>query len=160
MLKLLKNCWKVCSWRQLSSNQSGLLVQDFYYFLLCSYLAQGKSSVQRKPNWKQWTGPEHFSTFTQKHSESNWFLSCVLVAAKSCSGKVKEYSLVFFSASDFVLLCRTTKLMKTQHYSSQSRPREALWDPTGRYWMLTFLIGIVLATEHLTGSESWRAGDV
>lgn len=102
----------------------------------------------------------HFPTFTQKHSESNQFLSCVLVATKSCSGKVKEFSLGFFSASDFVLLCRTTKLMKTQHYSSQSRPREALWDPTGRYWMLTFLTGRVLATDHLTGPESGRAGDV
>lgn len=89
----------------------------------------------------------------QKHSKPNWFLSCVLVAAKSYSGKVKEFSLVFFAASDFVLLCRTTKLMKTQHYSSQPRPREALWDPTGRYWMLTFLTGRVLATEHLTGLE-------
>lgn len=99
---------------------------------------------------------KHFPTFTQKHSKSSQFLSYV----SSCSGKVKEFSLGFFFASDFVLLCRTTKLMKTQHYSSQSRPREALWDPTGRYWMLTFLTGRVLATDHLTGPESGRAGDV
>lgn len=98
--------------------------------------------------------------FVQKHNKPNELLSCVPVAAKRCSDKVKEFSLVFFSASDFVLLCRTTKLMKTQHCSSQPRPREALWDPTGRYWMLTFLTGRVLATERLTGLESGRAGDV
>jgi len=50
--------------------------------------------------------------------------------------------------------------MKTQRYSSPSRPREALWDPTGRYWMLTFLTGRVLAAGHLTGPESGGAGDV
>lgn len=100
--------------------------------------------------------------FYEKHNKPSKFLSCVLLALKYCSGKVKEFSLgfVFFSTSDFVLLCRTTKLMKTQPYSSQSRPREALWDPTGRYWMLTFLTGRVLATERLTGLESGRAGDI
>lgn len=50
--------------------------------------------------------------------------------------------------------------MKTQRCSSQPRPREARWDPTGRYWMLTFLTGRVLAAKHLTGLESGRAGDV
>lgn len=95
----------------------------------------------------------------QKHKKPNKFLSCVLLAAKHCSGKVKEFSVFFLSfTSDFVLLCRTTKLMKTQHCSSQSRPREALWDPTGRYWMLTFLTGRVLATEHWAGLDSGRAG--
>lgn len=104
---------------------------------------------------------KHFPTYMQEHSNKpDQFLSCVLVAAKSCFGKVKEFSLGFFSASDFVLLCRTTKLMKTQRYSSQSRPREALWGPTGRYWMLTFLTGRALATDHLTGPGSGRAGDV
>lgn len=89
------------------------------------------------------------------------FLSYVSVAAeRPVLERVKFFPLVLFPPSDFVLFRRTTKLMKTQHYSSQSRPREALWDPTGRYWMLTFLTGRVLATEHLTGPKSGRAGDV
>jgi hypothetical protein len=67
----------------------------------------------------------------------NLLLSWILIAAKSRSGEVEESSLVFFSDSDCLLLCRTTRLMKTRPYSSQSRPREALSDPTGRYWLVT-----------------------
>lgn len=37
----------------------------------------------------------------------------------------------------FFLYYRTTKLMKTLHYSSRLRQREDLWGQTGRYWERT-----------------------
>lgn len=77
------------------------------------------------------------------------FPVCKDTGSSSCRklpGKIKKWFLVFFFISDSVLLYRTTKLMKTLRYSIQSRPREAPWDLTGRYWLLTLLTSGILTT--------------
>lgn len=67
-------------------------------------------------------------------------------SCRKLPGKVKQQFLVFFFISDSILLYRTTNLMKTLRYSIQSRPREAPWDLTGRYWLPNMLTSGILAT--------------